>query len=123
MRSFQRGLDLAEGLFEARRREDVGEGEAVLLEELLAEGVDLSAKASVRGQCIALAPGGRRGYAPIRAGTPTSSYPAHRRSRLWKSKCHSSAIPRPIGTTPAAVGLIEPARDGVTSAGWFVTVK
>ena len=30
--------------------------------------------------------------------------------------------PRSIGTTPAAVGLLDSARDGVTSAGRFVTV-
>src|SRR5262249_18324734 len=38
------GLDLRQRLGEAPRREDVGEGESALLEELLPEGVDLLAK-------------------------------------------------------------------------------
>ena len=50
------GLDLAEGLLEAAGGEDVGEGKAALLEELLAEGVDLPTETSVRVVAIALAP-------------------------------------------------------------------
>ena len=50
-------LDLAEGLVEAVGGEDVGEGEAALLEELAAEGVDLMAKASVGGQSHRSGPG------------------------------------------------------------------
>src|SRR5262249_46092967 len=40
------GLDLAEGLRESRRGEDVGEGELAVLQELLSEGGDRTAKAS-----------------------------------------------------------------------------
>ena len=41
-------LDLAEGLLEAAGGQDVGEGEAALLQELVAEGVDLPTKTSLR---------------------------------------------------------------------------
>ena len=50
-------LDLAEGLVEAVGGENVGEGEAALLEELAAEGIDLMAEASVRRQSHGSAPG------------------------------------------------------------------
>ena len=50
-------LDLAEGLVEAVGGEDVGEGEAAVLEELAAEGVDLMAEESVGGQSHRSAPG------------------------------------------------------------------
>ena len=41
-------LDLAEGLLEAAGGQDVGEGEAAVLEELPAEEVDLTTKTSLR---------------------------------------------------------------------------
>src|SRR4029077_5358905 len=69
-------LDFRQRLGEAPRREDVGEGEFALLEELPAEGIDLLAEASVRGAWHHLAPSGRRNApAPIKAGTPLSSHP------------------------------------------------
>ena len=43
------GPDLAEGLLESVLGEDVGEGELAVLEELLAEGLDLPLKAMLRG--------------------------------------------------------------------------
>src|SRR5262245_60959549 len=53
------GRDLGHRLGEAARRQDVGEGEFSLLEELPAEGVDLLAEASVRGAWHRRVPGGR----------------------------------------------------------------
>jgi hypothetical protein len=49
IRSFQGGLDLLHGLGESLRREDLGEGERAFLQELLSEGVELTADASVEG--------------------------------------------------------------------------
>jgi hypothetical protein len=51
-------LDLAEGLVEAVGGEEIGEGEAALLEELAAESIDLMAKVSVGGRSDRSAPDG-----------------------------------------------------------------
>ena len=47
----------SEGLVEAVGGEDIGEGEAALLEELATEGVDLMAEVAVGGQSHRSAPG------------------------------------------------------------------
>jgi hypothetical protein len=63
--------DFRQRLGEAPRRQDIGEGKFAALEELPAEGVNLPAKASVRGARHRLAPGERRNVpAPIRTRTP-----------------------------------------------------